>query len=149
MDKQKELEKMQQKECIERLKILEKKYKVYKNIRKDFEEDGTLYYSEDQGSIFKGILYWLHNNPEWLKNVQDLENLYNMKVYHCILTHFEFGDVLSLLYVSDDPNEWETEKEELINGMPIIYGLNVTDMFMSEFGSIQIEQANGGICRVD
>lgn len=141
-------EKELKQECIERLKILETKYGLSKTIRKTFKTEDIIYYSEDLGGPFKGILYWLHNNPEWVQKVQDLENLYNMKVYHGILTHFDFGDVLSLLYVSSDPDDWETEKQELTNGLPCVYALNLTDDWMSEFGLIKIEGYNGGLCRL-
>lgn len=134
-------------ECIERLKILENQYGLSKNIRKDFEKEGTIYYSEDLGGPFKGILYWLHNNPEWLQKVQDLEKLYNMKVYHCILTHFEFGDVLSLLYVDTEKENWDDARYFLNRGLPTVYALNLTDNWMSEFGSVQIEGYNGGLNR--
>lgn len=141
-------EKELKQECIERLKILETKYGLSKTIRKTFKTEDIIYYSEDLGGPCKGILYWLHNNPEWVQKVQDLENLYNMKVYHGILTHFDFGDVLSLLYVSSDPDDWETEKQELLNGLPCVYALNLTDDWMSEFGSVKIEGYNGGLSRV-
>ncbi len=135
-------------ECIERLKILETKYGLSKNVRKAFETEDTVYYSEDLGGPFKGILYWLHNNPEWVQKVQDLENLYNMKVYHGILTHFSFGDVLSLLYVNTDKENWDEDRYLLKQSLPMVYALNLTDEWMSEFGSVQIEGYNGGLCRL-
>ena len=145
---ERELKQKIQQECIERLKILETKYGLSKNIRKDFKTDGTIYYSEDLDSLIKGILYWLHNNTDWVQNVQGIEELYNIKVYHCILTHFDFGDVLSLLFVGNDPDDWPTEREDLADGTPLVYALNLTDDWMSEFGSIQIEGNNGGLSRI-
>ena len=85
---------------------------------------------------------------EWLQKIQDIEELYNIKIYYGILTHFDFGDVLSLLYVSNDPNDWQIERNDLTDGVPFVYALNLTDEWMSEFGGIQIESNNGGLSRV-
>lgn len=141
-----ELKQKIQQECIERLKILETKYSLSKNVRKEFKTDGTIYYSEDLGGPFKGILYWF--KEEWLQKMQEIEELYNIKIYYGILTHFDFGDVLSLLYVSNDLNDWQIERKDLTDGVPFVYALNLTDEWMSEFGGIQIEGNNGGLSRV-
>lgn len=132
-------------EVINRLTILQEQHKVHENVLKEFVNEGLIYYSEDMGSIFKGILYWVNNNEDYVNHIKAIENLYNIKVYHCILKHYTFGDILSMLYVGNDEEAWEQEQEDLKNGLPMVYGDNLADEFMSEFGHSKIIGVNGGL----
>lgn len=132
-------------EIIERLKILEQYHGLHKNVLKEFQNEGIIYYSEDVGSIFKGILYWVSNKKEYKDHIKEIEDLYDIKVYHCILKHYTFGDILSMLYVGPDEDEWEQEREDLKSGLPIVYADNLSDEFMSEFGHSKIYGVNGGL----
>ena len=53
-----------------------------------------------------------------------------------------------MLYVSKNMDEWETDQEELSEGIPFVYVKNLDDDSCSEFGCIQIASANGGIKRL-
>ena len=106
---------------MERLNILQEQYKVHKNVLNEFKQDGTVYYSERVNQVYNGILYWLGNNQKYLDAVKEVENKYNIFVYHCILSHTELGKWLSMLYVSDMPDNWEDEKSELKSGVPSAY----------------------------
>lgn len=140
-----EFEEKQKQEVIKRLQILEKQFKVHKNVLKEFKSEGLVYYSDNIGGIFNGILYWVNNNKDYVDHIKSIEDLYNIKVYHCILKHYTFGDILSMLYVGNYEEDWEQEREDLKNGIPMVYGDNLEDEFMSEFGYSKITGINGGL----
>lgn len=130
-------------EALKRLKML----KVHSNVIKEFEKEGLVNYSEDMGGAFRGILYWISNEPEFEKIVEDFEKEYGGMVYHAHLCHTEFGDLLSLLYVSDHKSEWATDEADLKEGFPVAYVYNIDGDF-ADIGSIQIAPCNGGITRL-
>ena len=80
--------------------------------------------------------------------VKEIENKYNIYVYHCLLSHTEFGDWLSMLFVSSTPDKWAEEKSKLMTGFPEAYVYDFSN-FGSEFGDIQIAGVNGGLTRVN
>ena len=82
-----ELRNKQKQEAIERLKILQEEFIVHKNVLKEFKQDETIYYSENLGGAFSGILYWLRNKEEFVKKVKEIEEKRKIYVYHCILNH--------------------------------------------------------------
>ena len=106
------LKELQKKESIERLKLLQKLYKVHPNVLKEFKQDETIYYSERINNFYNGILYWISNKQEYVDAVKEIENKYNIYVYHCLLSHTEFGDWLSMLFVSSTPDKWAEEKSK-------------------------------------
>lgn len=130
-----------------RLHMLEKLFKVHPNVLKEFKQDGTVYYSERINKKFDGILYWLRNKPEYVKEVRKIEKKYNIYVYHCILMHTRYGDWLTMLFVSNDTENWAQEKSDLMVGYPQAYVSDFTEI-NSEFGTIQILGVNGGLKRV-
>ena len=143
-----DLRENQKQEAIKRLKILEEVYQLHPNVLKEFKQDGTVYYSEQVNSMYRGILYWLRNKPKYVQAVKNVEEKYNIFVYHCILHYTEFGECLTMLYVSSTPEEWERDKNELKTGYIVAYVYNLDEIY-SEFGSIEIAGANGGIVRVN
>ena len=143
-----ELRKLQKIEAEERLKLLQKQFKLYPNVLREFIEDETIYYSERINNVFDGVLYWLSNKPEFVEAVKEIEDKYNLYVYHCILSHTEFGDCLAMLYVSKEPDLWKEEKSSLIEGLPLAYVYDFNS-YGSEFGYIEIAGANGGLTRVN
>lgn len=143
-----ELKKLQKQEAIERLKILEKEYKLHKNVLREFKTDETIYYSETVNKFFSGILYWLHNEQKYIDKVKEIEQRYNIYVYHCILTHTEVGDCLIMLYISSDKENWENERNQLVNDSYVdSYVWNVDCEYYSEFGLVGIKGVNGGLVR--
>ena len=137
---------LQKKEATHRLQLLEKEYKMHQNVLKEFKTDKTLYYSETINKSFYGILYWLNNKQEFVDAVKEIEQKYNIYVYHCILSHTEFGDTLDMLFVSSAQDEWEQEVEELKTGYVESY-CYVLDGDGSEFGTIKVKGVNGGLIR--
>lgn len=141
-----DLRQLQKTEATHRLQLLEKLYKMHPNVLKEFTADETIYYSETISKSFSGILYWLNNKPEFVKAVKEIEDRYNVYVYHCILSHTEFGDALDMLFVSSASEEWEQELEDLETGYVESY-CYVFDGDSSEFGTIKIKNINGGLVR--
>ena len=137
---------MQQQEALKRLKILQSQYELMDNVVNEFESEGTVYYSEYINKIQQGILYWVSNEKEFEDAIKEFEKEHTSIVYHVMLAPTEFGDMLSLLYVSPHQEEWERDIEELKEGYPLAYCINGE---VSEFGAIQIAGANGGITRVN
>ena len=126
----------QKQEAIERMKLLE----LYPNIIKEFEKDGILNMSESEG-----FLYWLNSDEQAI--VDDFENKHNALVYHVIHNYTEFGELYSLLYISENENEWGYDKDDLKNGIALAYVKNVNTDWCSEFGSISIKPQFGGLIR--
>ena len=140
-----ELRKLQKDEVIKRLKIIEKEYNLHKNVLKEFKEDETIYYSEDRGGVFSGILYWLRNKEEYIEIVKNIEEKEDIFVYHCILKHTIDGDVLTMLYVSKYIDEWEIDRNDLTTGNILVYVYNMSDVQNAEFGYVDITGVNGGL----
>ena len=132
--------KKQMTEAVKRLKAL----KVHPNVIKDFSRndfsDPLLNYSDN------GILFWIENE-EWKKIISDFEESYNAVVYHAIFTRTEFGDMLSLLYVSEHEDEWESDMSYLADGYSYAYVANLDYDDLSEIGSIGISPRFGGVVR--
>lgn len=143
-----DLRKLQKQEAIKRLKMLEEQYLLHKNVLREFEEDETIYYSENLGGAFAGTLYWLSNQERYVKFVREIERKTQIYVYHCILNHTKLGDMLTMLYVSSYKEEWELEQEELKSGFVMAYIKNLEDNSCSEFGGIEIRGVNGGLERI-
>ena len=133
----------QKQEALKRMKML----KLMPEVIKDFEKNNRVYYSERQNAMFNAVLYWLDNEDKFVELVKEFEKKHNALVYHCQLTHLEFGDCLSLLYVSAQEEEWEQDRQYLNEGFPIVYVANLDYEEYSEFGSIGVKPSMGGIAR--
>ena len=133
----------QKAEAIKRMKAL----KLMPQVIKDFEKKDKVYYSERQNAFFNAVLYWLDNEKRYVDLVKEFEKKHNALVYHCQLTHLEFGDCLTLLYVSDTEEEWPMDNRLLSEGYPMAYVYNLDDETCSEFGSVGIKPSMGGVAR--
>lgn len=132
------------KEATDRMK----KLNLYSQIIKEFEKDqGLVQYSEP--TPFGGILYWIKNNPEWMDMVGDFEHKYHSLVYHAVHSYTECGEMLSLLYVSDNPEEWCYDNDVLPYNYVGTYTINLTYPEFSEFGGIVVKPIAGGLVRVE
>lgn len=124
-------------EAIKRMKKLD----IIEDAIKQFEESGTVMMSEG------GILFELDDEQKRLVSEFELEH--NALVYMVIHNLASFGELYSLLYVSNYPEEWEMDNEDLDYGLAMSYVMNLTDELCSEFGSIGIANRFGGIIRTD
>ena len=130
---------------------------LHENVRREFKEDATVYYSEPRrltglmaamaGEDIAGILYWLDNKPEWAEKVRRVEEEKGVLVYHATNELAEFGELLSLFVVTKDEEDWEGDRGLLKQGQAFCYVLNLDDPDCSEFGFIGFEVASGGIVR--
>ena len=142
------LKEQQKNEAINRLRLLQMNFELLENVVTEFEQDDILYYSEYINKNAQGILYYISNSEELTNTIKEFEDKHQAKVYHAILTPLTYGWMLSLLYVSQYTEEWQRDRNELSEGLPLAYCMNLDDSTTSEFGTIQIERSNGGITRV-
>lgn len=123
-------------EAIERMKLLQ----LHENAIREFEEEGKLNLSENGG-----FLYWL--NDEQQARVRAFEKEHDALVYHVIHSYTCGDEHLVYLYVSDYPDEWEYDRDDIKSGYPLAYVDNLSCEWCSEFGSIGIEPNIGGLRR--
>ena len=126
----------QRTEALKRMELL----KLHENVIDDFKEINLLNQSE-----LGGILYWVEGEME--KKIREWEEKTGNLVYHVIHDYTEFGELLSLLYVSQYEDEWETDREDIQDGYALAYVMNLTDDWCSEYGSIGIRPQWGGVVR--
>ena len=126
----------QRTEALKRMELL----KLHENVIDDFKEIALLNQSEHGG-----ILYWVEGEME--KKIREWEEKTGNLVYHVIHDYTEFGELLSLLYVSTYEEEWETDREDIQDGYALAYVMNLTDDWCSEYGSIGIRPQWGGVVR--
>ena len=74
----------------------------------------------------------------------------NCLVYHAIETITSYGKLLSLLYVGENKEDWETERLQSDNFI-MSYVLNLDNRNLSEFGYIAIDTfgESGALIRTD
>ena len=129
-------------EAIKRMKALG----LFAPCIKAFKRD------EVQLSEPTGGLYEFSSNAELTAKVKEFENEYNALVYHVIHTPVKIdGDVMDMynfLYVSDHPEEYEMDNNDIKDGYPLVYVWNKTIDYFSEFGSIAVQGRFGGLIRV-
>ena len=94
-----------------------------------------------------GGLYEFSDDAELNAQIKEFEEEHNALVYHVIHTYTEFGELYSLLYVSDDEEEWVLDHADIHAGYTIVYVWNKSDDWMSEFGSIAVQERFGGLVR--
>lgn len=126
----------QRTEALKRMELL----KLHENVIDDFKKISLLNQSE-----LGGILYWVEGEME--KKIREWEEKTGNLVYHVIHDYTEFGELLSLLYVSTYEDEWETDREDIQDGYPLAYVMNLIDDWCSEYGSIGIRPQWGGVVR--
>ena len=78
-----------------------------------------------------------------LDAINEFETNYNAYVYHIIYTSSAFGNLFSMLYVSNNKEEWQSDREDLENKQLFAYVWNRTYTECSEIGSIGIENVQG------
>ena len=128
---------LQKQEAIERMKMLD----IYEPAIKEFENENVINVSEHGG-----ILFWLNEKQQ--KIVKEFEEHYNAVVYHLLHNYTEFGELYSLLYVSEHEEEWDYDKDDIKQHYAFAYVKNINDETCSEFGSIGIKSQFGGLVRV-
>ena len=105
---------------------------IYAPIRKQFEKEDLV--SESSPPL--GACYWLDEAQR--KRVAEFEEQNNALVYHVIHSYTSIGEMESYLYVSDYPEEWERDREDIKDGQQLVYVFNHDMPDCSEFGSIGV-----------
>ena len=97
-------------EAINRINTLIEKCNLNPNVLKCLNED-KVYYSYLTAGGFIGSVDTVSYDKNYEKAVKDFETKHpNYQVYHVIESITTQGKLLSLLYVSDDKEAWESER---------------------------------------
>lgn len=133
-------------ECKKRLGIL-LDMGLWDEVTKAFEKNGTTCLSETK-VLFGvcGINFTFDEMPEFKAVKEQFEERYECRVYYGVLSDTACGQLLTLLYVSHDEEEWEDDRRELKEGYPFAYVWNRDEEF-GEFGSVGIKMEQGGLVR--
>lgn len=115
-------------EAIARMKA----WGIFAPIIKQFEKEDLV--SESAPPL--GACFWL--NEEQLARVREFEEQNNALVYHVIHSYTNIGEMESYLFVSDYPEEWEMDRQDIGEGSQLVYVVNKDAPDCSEFGSIGI-----------
>lgn len=137
-------------EAINRINTLIEKCKLNPNVLKYFKED-KVYYSYLTAGGFMGSIDTISYDKDYEKAVKDFEAKHpDCIVYHAIESITLYGKLLSLLYVGDDNEEWETERLDN-NNIIMSYVFNLDNPKLSEFGYITIDSfmESGALVRTD
>lgn len=136
-------------EAINRIKTLIEKCNLNPNVLKYFNE-GKVYYSYLTAGGFMGSIDTISYDKNYEKAVKDFEAKHpDYIVYHAIESITTQGKLLSLLYVSENKEDWESESLE--NNSIMSYVLNVDNPKLSEFGFISVNgfMESGALVRTD
>lgn len=125
-------------EAVKRLVMLD----IFGDAIEQFEKFDTVMVSEPP----MGGLYWL--NDEEKEMVAEFEREYDALVYLVVRAYTEFGKCDSLLYVSDEEEEWGMDYDDFKMGYAMTYTINHDNPHYSEFGSIAFKKLYGGLVRV-
>lgn len=122
-------------EIIDRMKLLH----LHPNVINEFKNERKLNMSVSP----LGSLYWLtEDEMQMVKNFEQEHQ--DLVVYHILKTFTrDFGIVYDLLYVSNDEEEWETDRKNIKDDL--VMSRTLTEF--AESGLIKIKCINGGIIR--
>lgn len=139
-------------EAARRLEYLTEKG-LHGNVLSEWKASGKklLYYSDAVMTPFgvRPVLYWVGNRPEYLEAVERFEEEFSATVYHCILSHTELGDMLAMLYVTSQKEEWAMDWDDLRAGHAVANVANLDDPALSDIGGIgvEVDEMFGGLVR--
>lgn len=91
-----DLKQLQKMEALERLKILHKEFQTMNSIVREYERENTIYYSEYQNKVFRGILYWVSESEELtdaIKQFEEKQEFISKFIESVVLTKTEAGDL--------------------------------------------------------
>ena len=125
-------------EAIKRMEALG----LHKDCINAFKNKNEVWVSEWMGTLFD-----MSQRQKMLKQIEEISKKYNLLVYHIIFTPTEIGDMLSLLYVSEEKDEWKLDWDDMKYNEVMCYVINLSDDILSEFGRIAYKKANGGLIR--
>ena len=130
----------------------EKKVEAIRRMRKLHIWNQAIAEFRDNDIIFTteppvGAVYTL--DPELQKEVETFEKEHDALVFIVVRAYTNFGKMDSMLFVSDYPEEWEMDNEDLEDGFVLTYTINWDMPDCSEMGSIWVQPTSaGGLVRV-
>lgn len=120
-----------------------KKMDIYKPYITGFKERDQVCFFENFGG------YWIDQEPELYQKMKEIEAKYECKVYAVTHEFTDFGELYSFLIVTNYPEEWDTLIYSQNNyHTAFAYVWNKDDDWCSEFGSVTVQSAFGGLRRI-
>ena len=140
----------QQEEAIARLQIMQEQG-LHPQVLKDFKQ-GKVNISKRVNIGATGAfgkLCWIEEDTEIAEAIKEFELERNVIVYHATHERVEgIGDILDLFIVTQNEDDWEQDRIDLRDGYSLVYAMNLSVPYFSEFGSIGYGVAGGGLIRV-
>lgn len=137
-------------EAINRIETLIEKCNLNPKVLNYFKE-GKKYYSYLTAGGFLGSIDTISYDKAYEQVVKKFEMEHpESLVYHVIETITLSGKFLSLLYVSNEKEDWESERLQSDNAI-MAYVLNLDNPKLSEFGYITVDRfgESGALVRTD
>lgn len=126
-------------EALARMKALG----IFPETIKQFKKDNLVSISEPP----VGAFFWAEGDD--LQRIKDFEAQNNALVYVVVRSYTTIGKMDAYLYVSDYPEEWEQDHDDIKEKCPLVYVYNHDMPDCSEFGSIGIKPTiAAGLSRV-
>ena len=122
-------------EAIRRMKALG----YYPDSIKLFEKEDRVMTNEPP--LYAHFFIDDERDGELKKWVDEFEQNNDALVYAVIHSLTNFGEMYSLLFVEDYPEEWDYFDEDIVDGIIMSYVINVDMPDCSEFGSIRISSS--------
>lgn len=125
-------------EAIGRMKSI----RLYSYIIEDFEtEDNIQVYEPPQGAA-----YWLEEEEESV--VKSIEKDQDILIWGVIRSFMKYNNdsivIDNMLFVTSNQDNWQQERDELVNGNPLVYTVMEGDISTLEMGHISIYMSEGG-----
>ncbi len=117
-------------EAVRRMKLVG----IFPETIRQFEKEGYVSISEPP----LGAFFWAEG--EDLERIKKFEEAYHALVYMVVRAYTTIGKMDAYLYVSNRQEEWDLDREDLLEGEPIAYVFNHDMPDCSELGSIGIER---------
>ena len=116
---------------------------IYKPYVDGFEQN-------DHVCVFERFAgFWVYQYPEIEKRMKAIEKEYGCTVYAITHELTPFGECYSFLIVTKYKEEWKTLlRSDKNKHIAFAYVWNKTDEWCSEFGSVSLQGAFGGITRI-
>ena len=122
---------------------LMKKLNIHQPYIDVFEQEDIVSYFENY------IGFWAYQNKDLNEKIKEIEKEYGCLVYAITHEFTEFGECYSLLIISKYKEEWSRSiVTEGKNHYAFACVWNKTDDDCSEFGTVVIKSALGGITRI-
>lgn len=121
-----------------------KELNIYKPYIDGFEKKDRVCFFERFGG------YWVYQEPEIEAKMKEIEKRYNCTVYAITHECLIFGECFTFLIVTNYKEEWKRnfKKNRDKTFTAFAYVWNKDADFCSEFGSVGIQSAFGGLRRI-